>query len=58
MDKHSKRKITKTKRYISTDDDEYQYRKKKKDNKDVHAVFDCIKKAMAENYEDKELEKN
>ena len=51
MDEHAKRKRTKTRRYISTDDDKYQYKKSKK-NKDVLAAFDCIKKAMAENYEE------
>lgn len=51
MAEYSKRKRTKTKRYISTDEEKYQY-KKKNGNKDVLAVFDCIKRAMAERYEE------
>ncbi|XP_067204127.1 uncharacterized protein [Linepithema humile] len=57
MDKRQKRKRTKTRRYISTDDDKYQYKKSKKNNNKALAVFDCIKKAMAENY-DEESEKH
>lgn len=56
MDERSKRKITKTRRYISTDEEKYKYKKKKTDSKDILAAFDCIKKAMSENYEEEEEE--
>lgn len=48
----SKRKITKTRRYISTDEEKYNYKKQKKNKEDVLAAFDCIRKAMTENYEE------
>lgn len=55
MDERSKRIRNKTKRYISTDEEKYQYKKKKKSNINVQETFGFIKKAIAAKYDEENL---
>lgn len=51
MDERSKRIKNKTRRYISTDEEKYEYKKRKKNNNiNVQESFDFIKKAIAAKY--------
>lgn len=58
MDERSKRIRNKTKRYISTDEEKYQYKKKKKSNIYVQETFDYIRKALAAKYDEENFEKH
>lgn len=49
MEERPKRIRNKTKRYISTDEEKYEYKKKKKNNIDVQETFNYIKKALFAN---------